>query len=244
MFLYETHMHTKPVSGCAHATPEESVEFYHSIGYDGVIVTNHFGYDEEKPESVEEQLRFYVSDFEKARKRGRELGIKVFFGAEMGFWGTDFLVYGPEPQWYYAHPEMAVMPVKKRLPILAKEGALIIHAHPFREADYIDCIRLFPRAVHGVEVFNGNRTPHENHMASVYAGEYGLIPFAGSDNHVAGGDRQKFLGGMQTETPISDLQDFIARVKDGTAKPFALVRETMAEFPIELPRRLAPVTEG
>jgi hypothetical protein len=42
MYRYETHMHTLPVSRCARATVRESLEFYKSIGYDGVFITNHF----------------------------------------------------------------------------------------------------------------------------------------------------------------------------------------------------------
>ena len=41
-FLYETHLHTSPVSKCASASVKDSLEFYKSIGYDGVFITNHF----------------------------------------------------------------------------------------------------------------------------------------------------------------------------------------------------------
>ena len=42
MYRYETHLHTSPVSKCARASVRESVEFYKSIGYDGIFITNHF----------------------------------------------------------------------------------------------------------------------------------------------------------------------------------------------------------
>ena len=42
MYKYETHLHTYPVSGCAKAGVRESLEFYKSLGYDGVFITNHF----------------------------------------------------------------------------------------------------------------------------------------------------------------------------------------------------------
>ena len=106
------------------------------------------------------------------------------------------------------------------LPFLAEEGALVIQAHPFREAAYIDHVRLFPRCVHGVEVYNANRTDFENEMAERYAENYGLLPFAGSDNHIAG--RQVKLGGMQSTSPISDELDFIARVRSGEMTLFRL----------------------
>ena len=94
--------------------------------------------------------------------------------------------------------------------------------HPFREARYIDHIRLFPRLVHGVEVYNANRTEFENEMARQYAENYGLIPFAGSDNHRAA--QQLFLGGMGSETPLTDEADFVQKVKSGEMKPFKFKR--------------------
>ena len=42
MYKYETHLHTYPVSRCAHADVFSSMEFYKKIGYDGVFITNHF----------------------------------------------------------------------------------------------------------------------------------------------------------------------------------------------------------
>ena len=35
-------MHTYPVSKCARQSVRETLEFYHSLGYDGVFLTNHF----------------------------------------------------------------------------------------------------------------------------------------------------------------------------------------------------------
>ena len=47
--------------------------------------------------------------------------------------------------------------MKEKLIFLKENGALIIQAHPFREANYIDHIRLFPRQVDGVEVMEVTR---------------------------------------------------------------------------------------
>lgn len=99
-----------------------------------------------------------------------------------------------------------------------ESGALVIQAHPFREASYIDHIRLFPRHVHGVEIYNANRTEKENALACWYCDQYEHLHFAGSDNHVGCG--QLILGGMQTETPIKNEKDFVLRVKNGEATPF------------------------
>ncbi len=227
-YLYETHLHTAPVSKCARADVRQTLTYYKSLGYDGVFITNHFvdcniSCDRSLPYA--EKLEFYCSDYEEGIRIGKELGIKVFFGVEMGYGGSDFLIYGLAPTWYFAHPEIQEMGMSEKLRYLAEAGAFIVHAHPFREARYIDHIRLFPRCVHGVETYNASRTDFENDMAADYAKNYELIPFAGSDNHNA--EAKTVLGGMQSDTPIADEYDFIAKVKSGEATPFRL--DTQAE---------------
>lgn len=223
MYRYETHLHTWPVSKCAKAMVRESLEFYKSLGYAGVFITNHFidcniNYDRAAP--YEELIEFFFSDYEEGVKIGDELGIKVFFGAEFGYKGTDFLVYGPDKAWFLAHPELMELKKSQQLEMLAEHGALIVQAHPFRQAKYIDHIRLFPAQIHGVEVYNANRTDFENRLAAQYAENYELLPFAGSDNHK--GALQPLLGGMEGEAPIRDEADFIGRIKDGSLHPFKL----------------------
>ena len=111
----------------------------------------------------------------------------------------------------------------EELALYIENGALVIHAHPFREAGYIDHIRLFPRRVHGVEIINANRIEFENEMARQYAENYQLLPFAGSDNHVA--HHQKKLAGVKFATPIVDEKDFVTRVKNGDTEIFTINRE-------------------
>lgn len=220
-YLYETHLHTSPVSRCAKSTVREMLEYYKSIGHAGVFITNHFidgniGLDDKA--SYKERLDFYFSDYEEGVRIGKEIGLPVFFGIESSYKGTDFLIYGLDKAWFLAHPEINEVKKTEALTIMREAGALIIQAHPFREACYIDHIRLFPRHIEGVEVYNAQRTDFENTLAEQYAKNYGLIPFAGSDNHRAGASA--FLGGMQTEAPLTDEADFIARVRNGTALPF------------------------
>ena len=128
--------------------------------------------------------------------------------------GTDFLIYGLSKEWYYAHPEIMQMKKSDELQLMMNEGALVIQAHPFREARYLECIRLYPRRVHGVETLNAARTDFENQTASLYAEHYGLLPFAGSDSHNAGSNPAAHRAGMQGVTPIRDESDFVCRVKE------------------------------
>ena len=109
------------------------------------------------------------------------------------------------------------MKKSEELKFFIENGALVIQAHPFREAGYIDHIRLYPRCVHGVEVINACRTDFENKMANIYAKNYGLPEFAGSDNHSGTIPR---LAGMCSDKPIKDEQDFVLRIKNKEMKIF------------------------
>ena len=224
---YETHLHTSPVSACARASVEDSVRAYKALGYTGVFITNHFLDGniafEIRGHSYAEMLDYYYRDYLDAKRVGDEIGIDVFFGVELSYKGTDFLIYGLDIDWYHAHPEIMEMSKKEELRFMAQEGALVIQAHPFREARYIDHIRLFPREVHGTEIVNASRTSDENAMAKLYCEHYGLIPFAGTDNH-AGADRTTFAG-MECDVRIEDEREFVRRVLTGDMQVFTLNTE-------------------
>lgn len=221
MYKYETHLHTYPVSKCASAGVRETLEYYKSLGYEGVFITNHFldGYINISSDlPYDERINFYFSDYEEGVEIGKEIGITVFCGVEISYMGIDFLIYGLDKAWYIAHPEIMEMKKKQELEYFIKHGALVIHAHPFREDPHNDYIRLFPRQVHGVEVINSSRSDDVNEMANLYAKHYGLLEFAGSDNH--SGNRMKKLAGMSSQRKIKDESDFVNAVINGEMKIF------------------------
>lgn len=223
MYKYETHLHTSPVSKCGSYSVRDNLEFYKEIGYDGVFLTNHFidaniGCDRTLP--YEDQIEFFFTDIEEGERICSEVGIKFFWGVETSYLGTDFLVYGLSKQWYLSHPEIMSMPRKELLTMMAEDGALIVQAHPFREASYIDHIRLFPYHVHAVEIDNCGNKPFQNEMARMYADTYSLPHSAGSDNHIS-----RFitrLAGVEFDTPINTVEDFIERMKKGEGHTFTL----------------------
>ena len=222
MYRYETHLHTFPVSKCARTNIKEYLELYKNLGYDGIFVTNHFldgNINIDANVSYEDKINFYFSDFEDGIKYGKEIGIKVFSGIEMSYRGTDFLVYGLDKEWYLKNPQIMDMKKSIQLPFLMENGALVIQAHPYREAEYIDHIRLFPRSVHGVEIINAHRSDFENEMARIYAKNYGLIEFAGTDIHSI---ENKVFAGMESQRPIESEEDFVNAVKNGEMKPFTI----------------------
>jgi predicted metal-dependent phosphoesterase TrpH len=237
MYRYETHCHTSPVSRCARASVDETVDFYRQLGYEGIFITNHFldgNINSRARElSYSNQIRYYFYDYERAAEYGASVGLKVFPGVELSYKGTDFLIYGLEKEWYQKHPEILEMTKSEELAFMMDEGALVIQAHPYREAHYIDHIRLFPRVVHGVEVVNSYQSWQSNEMAGLYAEKYGLLRTAGSDNHygqnVFARLREKGfrpeLAGMCSDTEVSSVSDFISKVRAGEMKIFSMTED-------------------
>ena len=234
IYKYETHCHTAPVSKCGKASAEDTVSFYKRMGYDGIFITNHFLDGNINPAVWElpysEQIDFYFSDYEKCRALGGEIGLKVFPGVELSYKGTDFLIYGLEKEWYREHPEILNMKKTEELALMTAEGAFVVQAHPYREAHYIDHIRLFPRSVHAVEVINSGQEWEANEIVTAYARHYGLLETCGSDNHWGSGVFAKFrergyrpeIAGMCSGTEINSVQDFIGQVRDGSMRMFLM----------------------
>ena len=223
MYRYETHLHSAPASKCGSYSVRENMEFYKSIGYDGIFLTNHFinaniGGDRTLP--YEDQVEFFFKDIEEGELLADEIGIKFFWGVETSYLGSDFLIYGLSKEWYLAHPEIVKVSPKEMLTIFDNAGALIVHAHPFREASYIDHIRLLPYHVHAVEIDNCGNKDYSNEMARIYADFYKIHHSAGSDNHIAGDIGR--LAGVEFDTPLRDIDDFICRMKRGEGHTFTI----------------------
>ena len=137
MNIYETHLHTNPVSACGKASVRENLEFYSSLGYDGIFITNHFNVSWDL---YEQGLDRHFSDYDESVALSKEYGIKVFLGIEISHKGSDFLIYGLDKEWFYSHSDIMLMNAREQLEFFMENGALVVHAHPFREASYIDHI--------------------------------------------------------------------------------------------------------
>lgn len=222
MYKYETHCHTKKVSKCSHIEAADLVEFYKSCGFSGIFITDHFfngNTTVDRNQPWNKMVEDFCKGYDKALKKGKEIGIDVFFGFEYSYHGTDVLVYGLDKEWLLSHPDVMSLGTTEFCDFARSEGALLIHAHPFREASYIDMIRLFPRNVDGVEIYNACRTDFENARAKEYADNYGLLYSAGTDNHV--GFRES-LGGMEFDGKILSIPDFVSKMKNGRGKVFRM----------------------
>ncbi len=220
LFKYETHVHTVEVSKCASISGQDITRFYKDKGYAGIFITDHFlnGNTRVSPElSWNERIEWYCSGFENAYAEGQRIGIDVFFGWEYTYKGTDFLTYGLDKAWLLNHPDLLSLSLVEYCDLVRREGGFIVHAHPFRQADYIDMIRLLPDKVDAVEIMNAGRTDFENRQAEEYANNHKLLKTAGSDNHR--GRMSKYYG-IQLARRLEDVNDMIRVLKSGEAAIF------------------------
>lgn len=222
-YLYETHLHTNQSSACAHNTGYEMAKAAHEAGYAGIIVTDHnWGgntcVDRKLPwkEFVETFAKGYLD----AKRYGDEHDFDVFFGYEAGFHGTEFLIYGIDPDWMIAHPEIKTATIEEQYRLIHEAGGLVIHAHPFREEPYIPEIRLFPKYVDGVEGINATHSNHKSaahnkteydDRAVAYANKHHLPMSAGSDIHTT----DLFHGGVAFKRRMTSIQDFCEAIRSG-----------------------------
>lgn len=220
MFRYETHCHTMYTSACSRLDAKTIVRLYKSNGYDGIVVTDHFLNGNTTVNHGlpwEKQIEEFFRGYEQVEQEGRKEGLKVFFGLEYSYLGTDFLTYGLTQKWLKAHTDLLGLSVKEYLARMREEGALTVQAHPYREADYIDHIRLFPSDVEGIETINAGRTPLCNRLGDFLAQEYGLLKTGGSDLHTVS---QRLLSGVETQEEVFDLAGLIGCIRAGKAVPF------------------------
>ena len=189
-------------------------EMYAVEGYSGFVVTDHFYTGNTAvPRDLpwEEWVNRFCEGYRSAKKRGDELGLDVFFGWEFGLGGgTEFLTLGLDEDWLLAHPDVIRMDPAAYSTKVHEAGGYLIHAHPFLEASYVPCIRLFPRLVDAVEVLNAPKGDFINARAAEYALAYDLTQTAGSDSH---SDRPHKLAAVSVPRRPSSVSEFIAMLR-------------------------------
>ena len=185
------------------------------LGYDGIIITDHFFNGNSAIHNYYDwydRVRQFCKGYENAKTEGDKIGLKVFFGLEYSYFGADLLTYGIDKEWLYENDNIMDVSVYEFISRVHKAEGIVVHAHPFREADYIKEIKLMPKWVDGVEVYNaGNYDEAYNTRAKWYAEQYDLPQTAGSDNHHLSSER---LSGVTTEKPLNDIRDYMDAVVD------------------------------
>ena len=214
----EMHIHTSEVSPCADCTAAQAVRRCISMGYDGMVVTDHFNEDASRAKlgklapweaRIDNFLRGY-----RAAKAAAPAGFLVLLGMELRFMDrgiSEYLVYGLGEKFLYENEGLDRLDIKRFSELARKNGFLLAQAHPFRwgmtltRAQWLD----------GMEVYNGN-SHHESHndFAALWARKFGLLPLSGSDYH--GGDTGDGMapGGIRLRDPIRDEKDLVKAIRE------------------------------
>lgn len=223
MYFYEMHCHTSEGSDCSSSTGEEMAVYYKSLGYDGIFITDHFFNGNSRinstmpGESWKKRVEAYCKGFENAEKKGREIGLEVFFGFEFNYMGTEWLVYGLSKEWLLENEKIMDMKPPRFLKYFRESGGYVVQAHPFREAPYIDTVRILPDYVDGIEVFNAKNCGRANDIAKFYATAKEIPQTCGSDCHH---DKDDNLCAMGCEVKINSVSEFFERLRNGDLKLF------------------------
>jgi len=214
-YKYETHLHTREGSACASATGREMVRAHIEAGYSGMIVTDHFfNGNTAVPRNIpwKDRVELFCLGYENAADEAKNTDFSVFFGWEYAYRGTEFLTYGLDKKFLLDHPDILDWSIEKYFDKVHEHGGFLSHAHPFREAFYIDTVRLCPDYVDAVEVINSSHLdPKFDERALAYAKKHNLPMTAGSDSHhldsLPG-------GGMEFYERLNSIEDFVRAVKD------------------------------
>ena len=224
MYKYELHCHTSEVSGCAVTPAAKMIDFYKKCGFSGVVIADHLlsptcTVPKELPWN--ERIDLFCKGYENAKKRGDEIGINVFFAWESR---GDFVTLGLGKEWLKQHENLDKMSAFEYLETVRYAGGYIIHAHPFREREYIKAIQLYPRKVDAIETINTENSDFQNSVADYFADKYKLTRAAGSDSH---SDKKSRLGVVELSFKAKSLDDIIEAMKNNshTVKEYEILRE-------------------
>lgn len=210
-YLYETHMHTCQGSLCGRSTGKEHADYYKSLGYQGIIVTDHFfggntAVDRKLPWDA--KVEAFCRGYEDALEEGKKIGLDVFFGWEQGFGEDEYLIYGLDKQWLLRHPEIERCSRQRQMELVHEGGGCVVQAHPFRmRHEYMRYIRLGLMYCDGVEAANAGNRPVNDRYAYAYAREFHLPMIAGSDNHYSRPEQPFF--GVELENKLDSIGDFV-----------------------------------
>ncbi len=192
-YLTEMHLHTKETSNCGKMPAAETVENYISLGFNTIVVTDHFSthtyfkYDYNSlgwQEKVDIFLKGYNTAKEAAKGR-----INILLGMELRFDSesdpNDYLVYGIDENFLREHKDILDMNISSFSALARKNGLMIFQAHPFRFGIKIINVKYLD----GIEVCNRN-IEHDSHndIAALWAEKFGLKKTAGSDHHQKGNE--------------------------------------------------------
>ena len=211
----ETHIHTSEHSACSLVNAAGAVLRCVKLGYDGMVITNHFCNDGwPKKMSWENRIDQFMRGYDAAREAAPE-NFAVILGMELRFFHeneNDYLIYGLDEAFLYEHPNFDDLGLEKFSIFAKKHDLLVCQAHPFRFG--MEVVR--PEYVDAIEVYNGHagHAAH-NSMAKAWCEMHGKIALSGSDYHGGdSGDGVK-LGGIVLQEPVRDGKALVRAMRAG-----------------------------
>lgn len=212
----ELHCHTSDVSRCAHSTGKEMAEYYISLGYTTVVLTNHLSvptYTAPATEylmerSWDEKIDFYMNGYNVMKEAAGDR-LNIILGCELRSQITDgdLMIYGVTEEFLRACPDMWNIKIKDLSNIIRENGMIFAQPHPFRN----DMKIVNPDYLDAVEVFNGNlgkNNRNRNDIARMWAEKFDKIQLSGSDTHDADYEK-KDRAGIITEEPVRTNEDLL-----------------------------------
>lgn len=226
----ELHAHSTPGSSCSNIPPEELVRVYSELGYDSVVLTNHFYPGMRFYGEKEKAVYTYLLDYKTACEYGKKYGINVILGCEIRFSDNcnDYLIFGIDEDFLYVAYDYLAGDIERFSEWFRSEGHLLLQAHPFRKG----MTKVDPKLLDGVETFNMH--PGQNSavgFACKYAKENDFIVSAGTDYHHVG---HEGLAGILTKKIIKNSfelekvlrsRDYLLEVYGNIILPYEDIRK-------------------
>lgn len=215
-YRIELHCHSNPGSECGQASPEEVVKIYADKGYHAIVLTNHFHncYEYIKTLPKEEVMKRYLDDYNRAVKASENLGIKVLFGIEYRFPGSDddYLIYGADEEILSVCYDYKTENIEKFRTEVSLPKSVFVQAHPFRDGMH----RAKPELLDGIEALNMHQAHNSRvGLATRYANEQGFkIVTAGSDFHEINVGYEA-VAALRTKTLPNDSFELVKILKSG-----------------------------
>lgn len=209
----ETHMHTSESSPCATADAKSLVAAYARVGYDAIVVTDHFdevllrdyGWDDRS------RIERYLKGYRAAEKAGSIFGIHVWLGVEIRLEPDqeDFLIYGADEAFLFENPQLCQMTQRELYELCHAREAVLFQAHPFREpcqpreAAYLD----------GVEFNQRPNSGNHNELLTRWIQDHpDLRRISGSDCH---GLDQVGYGGIDLKADVKNVRELAGAMLHG-----------------------------
>ena len=202
-YLFDTHIHTSESSECGQVAAADVVARYKTLGYDGIVITDHMQHIIDRfGGTYEENVDRFLDGYHTAKSLADD-SFKVILGMELRFLenDNDYLVYGFDEEFLYSRDLAHIPTLEDFMPIAKENNLAIFQAHPFRTGMFIKK----PGIVDGIEVYNGHGNhDSRNDIAMIWAEKYGLRKLSGSDFH---GVITMEPGGVYFEDEINDSKD-------------------------------------